>query len=69
MAWSEATCPGALGRGKADAYLDPDSPRCQAIDEDQREVCHGVAAVPLDLAGPAAAAHGPGGGGGWGGRA
>ena len=40
----------ALVRGhEADASLDPDGPRRQAVDEEQREVGDGGAAVALDL--------------------
>lgn len=48
------TGPGILGGHKADADLDPAGPRGQAVDEQQREVGDGVAAVALDLAGPGA---------------
>jgi hypothetical protein len=52
------TRPDVLGRHEADAGLDPHGPRRQTVDKEQREVGDGVAAVPLDLARPSAAAHG-----------
>lgn len=60
LGWSrrERTGPGILGRREADACLDPDGPRPQAVDKDQREEGDGGAAAALDLPGPAAAAHG-----------
>lgn len=54
----ELSGPAICGRDEADARLDPDSPRRQPVDEDQGEVCDGVAAVSLHLSCPPAAAHG-----------
>lgn len=51
------TRPDILRWHEADTSLDPYSPRGQAIYEEQWKVCHGGAAVPLNLPRPYAAAH------------
>jgi hypothetical protein len=63
------TGPGVPRRHEADACLHPHGPRREAIDEGEREVGDGVAAVPLHLSSPSAAAHGARGRGRGGGRA